>query len=219
MRRPAHGPTRRPATAGAWSRWSRRWSTTLRHCRARSAVRRPSLQASRRSCRTQRTHCCGRRRCGARSCTDGMPRRCLWRPSAARCVPTECGQAQPQIERAPGKRAPRYDRRLPLRQAPPRTPHIAQHARSPPSAHRPPLGTQVFAQLLKVPAPVTASHWAPAASRFGGAAGSPLRSSGLGLGLSSSGGGAGGGMGARGSGGGEGSPLLSSRYASMAAGL
>ncbi|KAI8470879.1 MAG: hypothetical protein J3K34DRAFT_249053 [Monoraphidium minutum] len=85
---------------------------------------------------------------------------------------------------------------------------------------------QVFASLLKVPAPVSSAQWASTPSKYG-AAGSPLRSAGLappgagGLGPLS-GGFAGGGGGYSGGGGGGspgGSPLLSSRYASLAAGL
>ncbi|GBF93832.1 hypothetical protein Rsub_06831 [Raphidocelis subcapitata] len=71
---------------------------------------------------------------------------------------------------------------------------------------------RVFAQLLKVPAPVSAAQWTAVPTKFG-AAGSPLRSAGLGLGL---GGGSGGGGSPSAAGG---SPLLSSRYAAAAAGL
>ena len=77
----------------------------------------------------------------------------------------------------------------------------------------------MFAQLLRVPAPVSASQLAPPPSKYG-PPGSPLRSARLaaggglapGLGLGGGGGGAP-------LGGGCAAPLLSSRYASMAAGL
>lgn len=98
-----------------------------------------------------------------------------------------------------------------------------------------PAPLQVFASLLKVPAPVSSAQWASTPTKYG-PAGSPLRGAGLGgaglggcagaggeLGALSGGlaGGAGSPGGAYGAsgGGGGGSPLLSSRYASLAAGL
>ncbi len=85
----------------------------------------------------------------------------------------------------------------------------------------------MFSQLLKVPTPVSSAQWTSTPTKYG-AAGSPLRSAALGGGGGGGGGpfgsgslAGGGGLGSPLGGGGVGSasPLLSSRYASLAAGL
>ena len=88
----------------------------------------------------------------------------------------------------------------------------------------------MLSSLLKVPTPVSTAQWTTTPTKYG-PAGSPLCSSGLGGGGGLSGGGGGGlgalsgglsGLGPVGGGGvaaAGGSPLLSSRYASLAAGL
>jgi len=124
---------------------------------------------------------------------------------------------------------------LPTPSSPPTTP--TQHTQQPttsnqllttPNNPQPNHTPQVFSQLLKVPIPVSSAQWTSTPTRYG-AAGSPLRGSaaftglggaggrGLGGGIASTLAGGGGGAAAMGLGGG--SPLLSSRYASLAAGL